>query len=133
MRVGRAKRGGLTRGQLEAQQRGKALTRTGKLVCDQKVLLVARVRLAVRAAVRAAVRVRQGGVPVHHHAVAGLASRVVVALRVVPATVMPTVQASHAQRLGVMTGSPKVRQRTSHVWALQSLREATAKPPSSHD
>ena len=123
MRVDRAKRGGLTRGHPEAQQRGKALTRTGKLVCDQKVLRVARVRLAVRA--------RQGGVPVHHHAAVGLASRVVVALRVVPATAMPAVQASHAQRLGGMIGSPKVRQRTSHVWALQSLREATAKPPSS--
>ena len=128
MRVDRAKRGGLTRGHPEAQQRGKALTRTGKLVCDQKVLRVARVRLAVRVALRA----RQGGVPVHHRVAAGLASRVVVALRVVPATAMATVQASHAQRLGVMIGNPKVRQRTSHVWALQSLREATAKPPSSH-
>ena len=63
------------------------------------------------------------------HVVVGPASQVVVVLRVVPAPVTPTVQASHAQRLGVMTGSPKARQRTSHGWDLQSLREETAKPP----
>lgn len=122
--MGRAKRGGPTRGRPEAQQQAKALTRTGKPVCDQKVLRVARVRQAVRAAVRA----RLGGVPVRRHAVVGRVSRAVVALRVRQATRTPTVRANHAQRLGVMTGSPKVQPRTSHVWASRSLREATAKP-----
>ena len=124
--MGRAKRGGPTRGHLEAQRQAKALTRTGKSACDQRLLRVARERLAVRATVRAC----RGGVPVRRHAVVGRVSQVVVALRVLPVTVAPTVQVNHAQRLGVMTGSLKVRQRTSHVWALQNLREATARRPS---
>ena len=121
--MGRAKRGGPTRGHPGAQQRAKPLTRTGKPVCDPRVLRVARVRQAVRAAVRA----RRGGVPVRRHAFVDRVSRVVVALRVMRATLTLTVRANHAQRLGVMTGSPKVRPRTSHVWALQSLLEVTAK------
>lgn len=96
----------------------------GNLAYDQKVPRVAGAHRAARVAVRA----HQAGVQVRHHVVVGLASQVVVVLRVVPAPVAPIVQASHAQRLGVMTGSPKVRRRTSHVWALQSLREVTAKP-----
>ena len=121
MRLERAKTGGRTHGHPEARQRVRPLTRMGNLVCDQKVPRVAGARLAVRA--------HQAGAQVRPHVVVGLASQVVVVLRVVAAPVTPTVQASHAQRLGVMTGSPKVRQRTSHVWALQSLREETAKPP----
>ena len=123
-----AKRGGPTRDHLEALRRAKVLTRMGKLVCGQKVLRVAHARLAVRAAVRA----RRGGAPARRHVVVGLVSQVVVALRVLPATVTLIVQANHAQRLGVTTGSLKVRQRTSHVWALQSLREATVKPGLGH-
>ncbi len=126
--MGRAKKGGQTRGRPEAQRQAKALIRTGKPVCDQKVLRVARVRQAVRAAVRA----RPGGVRVRRLAVVGRVSRVVVALRVLRATLTPTVRANHAQHLGVMTGSPKVRPRTSLVWALQSLREATVKPGLGH-
>ena len=93
----------------------------GNLGCGQTVARVARVRLAVRA--------HQVDALARHRVVAGPVSRVVAALRVVPVAVTLPVQANHAQRLGVMTGSPRVRQRTSHVWALQSLREATAKPP----
>jgi len=126
VRLERAKRGDQTHGHPEARQRVRPLTRMGNLVCDQKVPRVAGARLAVRVAVWA----HQAGAQVRPHVVVGLASQVVVVLRAAPVT--PTVQASHAQRLGVMTGSPKVQPRTSHVWASRSLREATAKPPSSH-
>ena len=125
VRLERAKRGGRTHGHPEARQRVRPLIQMGNLVCDQKVPRVAGARLAVRVAVRA----HQAGAQVRPHVVVGLASQVVVVLRVVAAPVTPTVQASHAQRLGVMTGSPRARQRTSHGWALQSLRVETAKPP----
>ena len=118
--VARAKRGGLTQGRPEVQQPVRHLTRTGKPVHGQKAVRVVRARLAVRAVVRA----HPGGVPVVRRAVAALVSQVVGVLRAVMAIQAP--QANHAQRLGVMTGSPKVLQRTSHDWASQSLREATA-------
>ena len=92
---------------------------------DQKVVRVAPARLVVRVAVR----VHLGGVPVVRRAVAVPVNRAVGALRVAPETVMPTVQASRVQRLAGMTGSPKVLPRMSHVWALQSLRAATARLP----
>ncbi|MEI8401857.1 MAG: hypothetical protein WCG12_13730, partial [Alcaligenaceae bacterium] len=59
-----------------------------------------------------------------------LVNRVVGARRQVLVTVTaPIAQASHAQRLAVMTGSPRGRRRTSRAWALQSRHEATARSP----
>lgn len=116
----RAKRGGLTQGHPEVQQPVRHLTRTGKPVHGQKAVRVVRARLAVRAVVRA----HPGGVLGGLRVVAAQVSQVVDVLRAVMAIQAP--QANHAQRLGVMTGSLKVLQRTSHDWASQSLHEATA-------
>ena len=119
----RAKRGGLTQGHPEARQLVRHLTRTAKRVCGQKAVRVVRVHLVVRAAAKAHPR----GVPVVRRVVAAPASQVVGVLRAVTAMTAP--RASHVRRLEAMIGSPKVLQRMSHDWALQSLREATAKVP----
>ena len=92
---------------------------------DDQVARVAHARLAVRAAVR----VHREDAPVVRRVVAVLVNRAVGALKVVAETVIPTVQASRVLHLGGMTGSPKGLPRMSHVWALQSLRAATARLP----
>ena len=101
------------------------MSRTGNQGCGQKAARVVRARQAARVLVRA----HLGGVLVVRRVAVGLVSPLVGALKVVPATAMPTVQVSRVRRLGGMIGSPKGQQRMSHVWALQSLREATARPP----
>ena len=125
-RAGRATKGALTRGHPEVRRLDKLLTRTGNPECGQKVAHVEqRARKVARVARRVhpedVLEVLRAGV---------LVNRVVGARRQVLVTVTaPIAQASHAQRLAVMTGSPRGRRRTSRAWALQSRHEATARSP----
>lgn len=125
VRMARAQRGGPTRDHPEAQPRARPLSRTDNQGCGQKAARVVRARRVVRLVVRA----HLGRVPVVRRVAVGLVSPLAGALKVVPATAMPTVQVIRVRRLVGMIGSPKGQQRMSRVWALQSLREATARPP----
>ena len=122
--VGRAKRGDPTRGRLEALLQARRLTRMGSPLCGPKV---AHVELALRAAQAALVRVPRLVARALQRAGVGPANRWLAVHRQVPATATQTAQASRVQPRAVMTGNPKVRQRTSRVWASPNPREAIAR------
>jgi len=107
----------------EAQPQANQLIRTDNLVCGQKVAHVGR---AARLA-RARVRGLRPDVRARLDEVVGQASPVLDAHNRVPVTAMQTVRANHVQHLGAMTGSQKVRQRTSRAWASQNPREGIAR------
>jgi hypothetical protein len=122
--VGRVKRGVPTRGRLEALLQARRLTRMGSPLCGPKV---AHVELVLRAAQAALVRVPRLVARALQRAGVGPANRWLAVHRQVPATATQTAQASRVQPRAVMTGNPKVRQRTSRVWASPNPREAIAR------
>jgi hypothetical protein len=122
VRVDPVKKGVLMRDRLEAPLQANRLTRTPNLFCGPKVAHVGHVPRVVQARVRA---VRLVARALRRVAV-GPVSQALDVRRRVPVTATQTAQANHARHRAAMTGSLKVRQRTSRAWASRNRREAIA-------
>jgi hypothetical protein len=120
VQVDPVKKGVPMRDHPEAPLQANRLTRTPNLLCDPRVAHVGHAPRVVQARVRVARLVARA----LRRVAVGPASQALAVRRRVLVTATQTAQASHARHRAAMTGSPKVRQRTSRVWASRNRREA---------
>lgn len=127
VRVVPDKKGVLMRDRPEAPLQANRMTRAANPLCGQKVAHAGHALRVVRALVRVMVRVPRVVALALRRGAVGPASQVLDVHRRVLVTATQTALASRAQRRAAMTGSPKVRQRTSRACLSRNRREAIAR------